>query len=102
VQEYLLDEVEELADGPVRLLPLVQYDPRSFPPARETALAKRAASSVSVAAADHAIQMLGWHGVVRDADHPAERLLREIRGWTIAGGTNEALLNLLAGELLDR
>jgi alkylation response protein AidB-like acyl-CoA dehydrogenase len=53
-------------------------------------------------AAGHAIQMLGWRGIVRDADHPAERLLREIRGWTIAGGTNEALLNLLAGELLDR
>lgn len=76
-------------------------DDRGFPPARETALAKLAAAEVAIAAADEAIQMLGWRGVVRAPDHPAERLYREVRGWSIAGGTTESLLNLLARDVLD-
>ena len=76
-------------------------DDRGFPPARETALAKLAAAEVAIAAAEEAIQMLGWRGVVRAPEHPAERLYREVRGWSIAGGTTESLLNLLARDVLD-
>lgn len=71
-------------------------DEHGFPPARETALAKLAASEVAVRAADEALQMFGWRGIVRAAAHPVERRYREVRGWTIAGGTTEALLNLIA------
>lgn len=77
-------------------------DEDGFPPATETAMAKVAASEVAVAAADAAIQAFGWRGMVRAADHSVERVYREVRGWTIAGGTTESALNGLARDLFDR
>lgn len=77
-------------------------DDNGFPPARETALAKLRATDVAVRAADNAIQTLGWRGVVRAEGHPAERIFREVRGWTIAGGTTEALLNFVASDVIER
>jgi alkylation response protein AidB-like acyl-CoA dehydrogenase len=77
-------------------------DENGFPPATETAMAKLAASEVAVAASEAAIQALGWRGVVRHAGHPAERVYREARGWTIAGGTTESALNTLARELFGK
>jgi hypothetical protein len=77
-------------------------DENGFPPDVETAMAKLAASEVAVAASEAAIQALGWRGVVRAADHPAERVYREARGWTIAGGTTESALNSLARDLFGR
>lgn len=75
-------------------------DEQGFPPAREAALAKLAAGRVAVRAADEAIQLLGWRGIVSDEDHWAEQMFREVRGWTIAGGTTESLLNLIASDTL--
>ena len=77
-------------------------DENGFPPATETAMAKLAASEVAVAASEAAVQALGWRGVVRAAGHPAERVYREARGWTIAGGTTESALNSLARDLFGR
>jgi alkylation response protein AidB-like acyl-CoA dehydrogenase len=76
-------------------------DEQGFPSAAETAMAKLAASEVAVTASDAAIQAFGWRGIVRDQDHPAERIARETRGWTIAGGTTESALNSLARNLFD-
>lgn len=77
-------------------------DENGFPPAVETAMAKLAASEVAVATADAAVQAFGWRGMVRSPDHPLERVYREARGWTIAGGTTESVLNTLARALFDR
>lgn len=77
-------------------------DDEGFPPGTETAMAKLAASEVAVAASQAAIQAFGWRGIVRSADHPVERVARETRGWTIAGGTTESTLNALARELFER
>ena len=79
-----------------------RVDEHGFPDALDTARAKLAASRVAVSAADAAIQMLGWRGIVSAEDHPAERILREVRGWTIAGGTSESLLNMLGRAALSR
>ena len=76
-------------------------DEHGFPSARETAMAKLAASEVAVKASDAAIQAFGWRGVVRETDYPVERVARETRGWTIAGGTTESALNSLARDLFD-
>nr|BBH92125.1 acyl-CoA dehydrogenase [Thermogemmatispora argillosa] len=73
-------------------------DDYGFPPAYETALAKLAATEVALQAADEAIQVLGWRGITKD--YAAERRYREIRGWTIAGGTSEMLLESLAKQVL--
>lgn len=77
-------------------------DNEGFPPGPETAMAKLAASEVAVAASQAAIQAFGWRGIVRGPDHPVERVARETRGWTIAGGTTESTLNALARELFER
>ena len=77
-------------------------DDEGFPPGPETAMAKLAASEVAVATTQAAIQAFGWRGIVRGADHPVERVARETRGWTIAGGTTEGTLNALARELFER
>ncbi|MEW6470731.1 MAG: acyl-CoA dehydrogenase [Actinomycetota bacterium] len=73
-------------------------DALGFPTQYETALAKLAASRLAVQAADEAVQMLGWRGVARE--FPAERRYREVRGWTIAGGTTEALLEVVGARVL--
>jgi alkylation response protein AidB-like acyl-CoA dehydrogenase len=72
-------------------------DEYGFPPAYETAMAKLAATEVALEATDAAIQMFGWRGITTDC--PAQRLYREIRGWTIAGGTSEILLDAIARTL---
>ncbi len=78
-----------------------RVDAHGFPDALDTARAKLAASRVAVSSADAAIQLLGWRGIVSAEDHPAERILREVRGWTIAGGTSESLLNMLGRAALS-
>lgn len=77
-------------------------DADGLPPARETAMAKLAASEVAVAASDAAIQAFGWRGIVREPQRPVERIARETRGWTIAGGTTESILNSLSRNLFGR
>lgn len=73
-------------------------DAHGFPLPHETAIAKLKASELAVRATDEAVQMLGSRGVLRD--FPAERRYREIRGWTIAGGTNEMLLDAIGSKVL--
>lgn len=72
-----------------------RVDDDGIPSAIEAAMAKLAASEVAVAASSTAVQTMGWRGVVRGPAYPDERVLREVRGWTIAGGTNETLLTLI-------
>lgn len=74
-------------------------DGRGFPSLWETAVAKLTASRLAVRASDEAIQMLGSRGITRELS--AERRYREVRGWTIAGGTTEMLLDLIGGRVLD-
>lgn len=69
-------------------------DEYGFPLNYETALAKVAATEVALHASDEAIQFLGWRGIT--TDYAAQRLYREVRGWTIAGGTTETLLDAIA------
>jgi len=74
-------------------------DELGFPRAVETAYAKLTASRVAVKAVNEAIQMLGSRGISKD--FPVERQYREVRGWTIAGGTTEMLLDFLGGKVLS-
>jgi alkylation response protein AidB-like acyl-CoA dehydrogenase len=69
-------------------------DEYGFPPNYETALAKISATEVALHASDAAIQFLGWRGIT--TDYAAQRLYREVRGWAIAGGTTETLLDTIA------
>ncbi|HZQ28208.1 MAG TPA: acyl-CoA dehydrogenase family protein [Acidimicrobiales bacterium] len=78
---------------------LADRDEHRFPPAREAAAAKLLASRTAVQLAEQAVQLQGWRGMVRDREHPAELWYRQLRGWTIAGGTTESLLNALSSSL---
>jgi alkylation response protein AidB-like acyl-CoA dehydrogenase len=76
-------------------------DEDGLPSASQATMAKLAASEVAVAITQQAIQAFGWRGIARGREFPVERVARETRGWTIAGGTTESLLNSLAHDLLD-
>lgn len=71
-----------------------------FPTLHHTALAKLKASEIAVRAANEAIQLKGSRGIIKEA--ATERRFREVRGWTIAGGTNEMLLDQIGKEVLAR
>lgn len=79
-----------------------RVDEDGLPSAAEAAMAKLAASEVALEASSAAVQTMGWRGVVRGPDHPDERVLREVRGWTIAGGPNETLLTLIGKTYIRR
>ena len=75
-------------------------DDDGFPDAVLAAHAKLAASEVAIELAQEAIQIQGWRGMVRDDQHQTELMYRQLRGWSIAGGTTESLLNAIAADTL--
>ncbi|MEP6730674.1 MAG: acyl-CoA dehydrogenase family protein [bacterium] len=65
---------------------------------REAAMAKLFATEAAQRVIDDAVQLLGGRGVV--ADHPVERLYREIRALRIYEGTSEVQQLVIAAQLL--
>jgi hypothetical protein len=70
-----------------------------LPAAADTAMAKLACNRAGFAAADAAVQLLGGHGF--DAESVAGYLFHRTRGWMIAGGTAEQMLNRMASGLVS-
>jgi alkylation response protein AidB-like acyl-CoA dehydrogenase len=68
-----------------------------LPSALETALAKLACNRAGFEVADAALQVFGAYGYADDS--PLNYLFRRTRGWMIAGGTIEQLLNRVAEEI---
>lgn len=77
-----------------------QTDAGGFPDPVGAAQAKLAASEVALELADAAIQFDGWRGIVSEQEQPSELIYRQLRGWTIAGGTSESLLNTIGASML--
>lgn len=73
---------------------------RGFPSAQETAVAKVLCNRVGFEAANEAMQVLGGAGYTEDT--LVEYCFRRTRGWMIAGGTIEILLNRIAEGIFDR
>ncbi|MFV3074999.1 acyl-CoA dehydrogenase family protein [Niveispirillum fermenti] len=71
-----------------------------FPSAEETAIAKVACNRAGFDCANEAMQIMGGSGFGEDA--LIEYCLRRTRGWMIAGGTIEILLNRIAENVFDR
>jgi acyl-CoA dehydrogenase len=65
---------------------------------REAAMAKSFATEEAQRVIDDAVQLLGGRGVV--AEHPVERLYREIRSLRIYEGTTEIQQLIIAGQVL--
>jgi alkylation response protein AidB-like acyl-CoA dehydrogenase len=71
---------------------------RGMVTAREAAMAKKFANEMSVWVCDKAIQLHGAYGYTVEYD--VERYYRDVRGWSMGGGTTEICLNRIAHEIL--
>jgi alkylation response protein AidB-like acyl-CoA dehydrogenase len=70
-----------------------------FPSPEETAIAKVACNRAGWECANEAMQIMGGAGYSEDG--LVEYCVRRTRGWMIAGGTIEILLNRIAETILD-
>ncbi|MBI4587661.1 MAG: acyl-CoA dehydrogenase family protein [Candidatus Rokubacteria bacterium] len=66
----------------------------------EAAVAKTFAAETAVEVTSQALQVFGGNGYSREL--PLERMLRDVRMFTIGGGTVQAMRNLIAAEILGR
>ncbi|WP_342642079.1 acyl-CoA dehydrogenase family protein [Rhodoligotrophos ferricapiens] len=73
---------------------------RGFPSPEETAIAKAACNRAGFDAANESMQIMGGMGYSEET--LVEYCFRRTRGWMIAGGTTEILLNRIAEHVFDR
>jgi alkylation response protein AidB-like acyl-CoA dehydrogenase len=73
---------------------------KGFPSAQDTAIAKVMCNRVGFDVANESLQVLGGMGY--SDEMLVEYCLRRTRGWMIAGGTIEMLLNRIAESIFDR
>ena len=66
--------------------------------AKEAAMAKKVANETSTWVCDKAIQLHGGYGYM--AEYEVERYYRDVRGWSMGGGTTQMCLNRIAHEIL--
>jgi alkylation response protein AidB-like acyl-CoA dehydrogenase len=66
--------------------------------AKEAAMAKKFANEMSIWVVDKAIQLHGGYGYM--AEYEVERSYRDVRGWSMGGGTTQICLNRIAYEIL--
>jgi butyryl-CoA dehydrogenase len=66
--------------------------------AKEAAMAKKFANEMSIWVVDKAIQLHGGYGYM--AEYEVERYYRDVRGWSMGGGTTQICLNRIAYEIL--
>ena len=66
--------------------------------AKEAAMAKKFANEMAVWVCDQAIQLHGAYGY--STEYEVERYYRDVRGWSMGGGTTQVCLNRIANEIL--
>lgn len=71
-----------------------------FPSIRETSMAKVFANETAKAVTDMAMEILGGYGYT--TAFPVERMLRDSRGWPLAGGTLQIQKILIAATVFGR
>ena len=98
LQWMLADMDTELAAS--RLLLMDAAGSGALPDRVKAARAKLMASETAIRVVDRALQMFGAQGY-SDA-HPLERMYRDVRMFTIGGGTAQVLRNQIAAHVLDR
>lgn len=73
---------------------------QGFPSAEDTALAKLACNRAGHEVASEAMQIMGAAGYSQDC--LIEYCFRRTRGWMIAGGSSEMMMNRIAESIFDR
>jgi butyryl-CoA dehydrogenase len=71
-----------------------------FPSVQETSMAKVFANETAKAVTDMAMEVLGGYGY--STEYPVERMLRDSRGWPLAGGTLQMQKVIIASTVLGR
>jgi alkylation response protein AidB-like acyl-CoA dehydrogenase len=66
--------------------------------AKEASMAKKYANEMAVWVCDQAIQLHGAYGYT--TDYEVERYYRDVRGWSMGGGTTQICLNRIAHQIL--
>ena len=98
-----------LADGRIQLdaarlllhRAAVQEDPKTgFPDMNLAAIAKTFSAEASIKVTNDALQVFGAAGYSRDL--PIERMARDVRMFTIGGGTTQAQRNVIASGIFGR
>lgn len=79
----------------------VQEDPKTgFPEMHLAAIAKTFSAEASIKVTNDALQIFGAAGYSRDL--PIERMARDVRMFTIGGGTTQAQRNVIASGIFGR
>ena len=73
---------------------------RGMPSIQEASMAKVVANEAAKAVTDMAMEMLGGYGY--STEFPVERMLRDSRGWAIAGGTLQMQKIIIAATVFQR
>jgi butyryl-CoA dehydrogenase len=73
---------------------------KGYPSALEASIAKTYANEAAFEVVNMALQIHGGYGLSRD--FPLERMLRDVRGFSIAGGTTQIQRIIIASQLLER
>jgi alkylation response protein AidB-like acyl-CoA dehydrogenase len=79
---------------------LIKSEKRGQMIAKEASMAKKFANEMAVWVCDQAIQLHGAYGYT--TDYEVERYYRDVRGWSMGGGTTQVCLNRIAHEILKR
>jgi len=77
---------------------VIKLEKRGQVIAKEAAMAKKFANEMTIWVCDQAIQLHGSYGYT--VDYEIERHYRDVRGWSMGGGTTQICLNRLAHEIL--
>jgi butyryl-CoA dehydrogenase len=73
---------------------------KGFSTPLESSIAKAYANEMAVEVTNSAMQILGGYGYMKE--YKLERMFRDARGWSFAGGTPQIQRNIIASALLKR
>jgi len=77
---------------------LIKSEQRGMMIAKDASMAKKFANEMAVWVCDQAVQLHGAYGYT--TDYEIERYYRDVRGWSMGGGTTQVCLNRIAHEIL--
>ncbi len=77
---------------------LIKSEEKGLMIAKEASMAKKFANEMAVWVCDQAVQLHGAYGYT--TDYEIERYYRDVRGWSMGGGTTQVCLNRIAHEIL--
>jgi 3-sulfinopropanoyl-CoA desulfinase len=100
IQWMLADMATQIAAARMVIHRAADCEEGGFPDATEAAQAKIFASEMAIKVTNDALQVFGAAGYSRN--RPLERMARDVRMFTIGGGTAQILRTVVASRLLGR